>query len=96
MFSHPCDFLFSLSLFFKLLFIFTDCFISLEAPLPRRNPPRVSHRESSARPSKKRAVEADSESETVPDDPAASDAEEPSEASEEEPSPKNTDVSFPF
>ncbi|KJA14869.1 hypothetical protein HYPSUDRAFT_208330, partial [Hypholoma sublateritium FD-334 SS-4] len=35
-----------------------------KAPLPRRNPPRVSHRESSARPSKKRAVEADSESET--------------------------------
>ena len=56
----------------------------------------MSHRESSARPSKKRAVEADSESETVPDDPAASDAEDPSEASEEEPSPKNTDVSFLF
>ncbi|KJA13260.1 hypothetical protein HYPSUDRAFT_209692 [Hypholoma sublateritium FD-334 SS-4] len=62
-----------------------------KAPLPCRNPPRVSHRESSARPSKKRAIKADSESETVPDDPAASDAEDPSEASEEEPSPKNTD-----
>ncbi|KJA14101.1 hypothetical protein HYPSUDRAFT_208980 [Hypholoma sublateritium FD-334 SS-4] len=62
-----------------------------KAPLPHRNPPRVSHRESSAHPSKKHAVKADSESETVPDNPATSGTEEPSEASEEEPSPKNTD-----
>ncbi|KJA13261.1 hypothetical protein HYPSUDRAFT_209693 [Hypholoma sublateritium FD-334 SS-4] len=61
-------------------------------PRPRRNPPRISHQETSSRASKKHAVKISvSDTDAPLADKAASDVASESEASDEDPSPQNTD-----